>query len=239
MLEPLHTTTSVLLSTAAMLAIMHTLLGIDHSLPFVVLGRARGWTLNRTLRITALCGVGHVASSVLIGALGALAGVTLESVLELEGARGSWAASLLIGFGLAYAAWAVWRQMRGRRHSHVHAHADGTVHDHPHGHDGEHLHPHGAGRGVTPWALFIVFVFGPCEPLIPLMVVPAVAGSWSVVAAVIALFGGLTVATMLAVVTVGYRGLALAPVRRFERHADLAAGLVVAASGAAVLLLGV
>ena len=232
-------TTSVLLGTAATLAVVHTLLGIDHSLPFVVLGRARGWTLKRTLGVTALCGVGHVASSVLIGALGALAGVTLESLLQIEGARGSWAASLLIGFGLAYAAWAVYRQMRGRSHSHLHAHADGTVHDHPHTHAGEHVHPHGTGRGVTPWALFIIFVFGPCEPLIPLMVVPAVGGSWGVVAAVVALFGGLTVATMLAVVTVGYRGLALAPVRRLERHADLLAGLVVAASGAAVLFLGV
>ena len=239
MLEPLDLTTPVLLSTAATLAVVHTLLGIDHSLPFVVLGRARGWTLQRTLRITALCGVGHVASSVLIGGVGALAGVTLDSMLRLEGARSGWAASLLIGFGLAYAAWAVRRQQRGQMHSHVHAHADGTVHEHSHSHEGEHLHPHGAGRGLTPWVLFVIFVFGPCEPLIPLMVVPAVGGAWGVVAAVIALFGGLTLATMLVVVTAGYRGLALAPVRRLERHADLAAGLVVAASGAAVLFLGV
>ena len=216
--DPIETTT-LLLGTAASLAVVHTLLGIDHSLPFVALGRARQWTLGRTLLVTALCGAGHVASSVLIGAVGVGLGIATDALLWLESARGELAAGLLIGFGLAYAAWAVWRGFRG----------------------GNGARPPGASAGcdrVTPWALFIVFVLGPCEPLIPLMVVPGMARDWLAVAAVVGVFGLLTVGAMLLAVVAAWRGIALLGAGRIGRHADVAAGLVVAASGAAVLFLG-
>ncbi|MYN64217.1 MAG: hypothetical protein F4X11_04205 [Acidobacteria bacterium] len=216
--DPIQTTT-LLLGTAASLAVVHTLLGIDHSLPFVALGRARGWALRRTLLVTALCGGGHVASSVVIGAVGVGLGIATDALLWLESARGELAAALLIGFGLAYAAWAVWRGLRGP--------------------DAACLHGGSAGADrVTPWALFIVFVLGPCEPLIPLMVVPAIARDWLAVAAVVGVFGLLTVAVMLAAVAAAWRGVTLLGAGRIGRHADVAAGLVVAASGAAVLFLG-
>ena len=216
--DPIQTTT-LLLGTAASLAVVHTLLGIDHSLPFVALGRARGWALRRTLLVTALCGGGHVASSVVIGAVGVGLGIATDALLWLESARGELAAALLIGFGLAYAAWAVWRGLRGPDTARLHG---GSA---------------GADR-VTPWALFIVFVLGPCEPLIPLMVVPGIARDWLAVAAVVGVFGLLTVAVMLAAVAAAWRGVTLLGAGRIGRHADVAAGLVVAASGAAVLFLG-
>ena len=216
--DPIQTTT-LLLGTAASLAVVHTLLGIDHSLPFVALGRARGWTLGRTLVVTALCGAGHVASSVVIGAIGVGLGIATDALLWLESARGELAAALLIGFGLAYAAWAVWRGLR--------------VPDRARLRGG----PAGADR-VTPWALFIVFVLGPCEPLIPLMVVPGMARDWIAVGAVVGVFGLLTVGAMLLAVAAAWRGITLLGADRIGRHADVVAGLVVAASGAAVLFLG-
>ena len=103
------------------------------------------------------------------------------------------------------------------------------------------MRPPGVSAGddrVTPWALFIVFVLGPCEPLIPLMVVPGMARDWLAVAAVVAVFGLLTVGVMLLAVLAAWRGVALLGAGRIGRHADVAAGLVVAASGAAVLFLG-
>ena len=238
MLQLLENATSVLLGTTATVAIAHALLGIDHSLPFIVLGRSRGWSLRRTITVTVVCGIGHVASSVAIGGLGAVAGATLDSLVWVESARGQVAATLLIGFGLAYAAWAVWQLLRGVTHSHPHTHLDGTVHEHVHAHHGEHLHPHGGRTSLTPWALFIIFLFGPCEPLIPLMVVPAMSGAWSVLTAVVAIFGILTVVTMGVTVAVGYRVCAAVPRHGLTRAADLVAGLVVAASGVAVLFLG-
>ena len=41
---------------AVSVAFFHTLLGPDHTLPFIVLARARGWSMARTLAITFVCG---------------------------------------------------------------------------------------------------------------------------------------------------------------------------------------
>ena len=207
--------TTLFLGTTASLAIIHTFLGVDHSLPFVALARAREWSLTRTLFVTFLCGVGHVASSVGIGLFGIGLGITTESMLWLESARGEFAASLLLGFGFAYAAWSMWRRIRSQESS-----------------------QHSGFQSVTPWALFIVFVLGPCEPLIPLMVVPGLQGDWFGVAAVVSVFGFLTITVMMATVAAAYRGVGVITKRGFGPYSDVAAGLVVAASGAAVLWFG-
>ena len=231
-------TVFVLLGTTASLAVLHTVLGVDHSLPFIVLGRARGWSLRRTLGITGACGVVHVASSVLIGLGGVALGIALDRLSLLESSRGDLSAKLLIGFGLAYASWSVWRGFRGHVHTHVHSHPDGTTHSHPHDHHGEHLHAHGVGRGVTPWILFLIFAFGPCEALIPLMMVPAIDGVWWLLGAVIVVFALCTVGGMLVVVSLGYTGFNSARLGVLEPRLDVLAGLTIAASGASVLWLG-
>jgi len=231
----------ILIGSAAGLACLHAAIGVDHSIPFVVLKRARGWSLRKTLGITAVCGLGHVGSSVAIGAIGVAFGIGLQRLAWLETTRGSLAGWLLIAFGLAYAAYALTRSMRGRTHSHLHAHEDGTVHSHDHDHHGEHLHPHDAGAGgATPWILFVVFTLGPCETLVPLMMAPAVTGSAATVAAVILVFSAVTVATMLALVLLGCLGIDLVnrPRRLRLANLDLAAGLAIAASGVAIVAFG-
>ena len=222
---------SLLLGTAASLAALHTLIGVDHSIPFIVLGRSRGWALRRTLLVTGAGGLVHVASSVFIGLFGVAFGVALDRLAWIEEGRGQLAAALMIGFGLAYAAWAAWRGLRRHRHDHVHSH--------PHHDRGGHLHVHEEGRGMTPWVLFLIFAFGPCEALIPLMMVPALEQSWGLLIGVVMVFGTFRVGTMLMTVLVGHFGLSRARLGGFERQVDLLAGLTVAASGAAVLVLGV
>lgn len=233
--DPVQTTTA-LLGAAASLAVVHTLTGIDHSLPFAALGRARGWALGRTLLVTGVCGTGHVASSVVLGAAGVGLGAATDSLLRIESARGELAATLLLGFGLAYTAWAL--RPRGRR-----SRSDDDAGRAQPGADGAAAGGGGPGdiRGLTAWALFVVFVLGPCEPLIPLMVVPGLAGDWLTAAAVAAVFGLLTVGVMLAAVAAAWHGIGRfgGPGRQRDgRLAHAAAGLVVTASGAAVLWLG-
>ena len=116
----------ILIGTAATLAWFHAVIGVDHSIPFVVLGRSRGWSLRRTLFITGLCGLAHVGSSVLLGGGGIVLGVAVERLDWVETVRGELAAWLLIGFGLGYAAWAFRRNFRGHRHAHPHTHS-GTL----------------------------------------------------------------------------------------------------------------
>ena len=62
-----------LIATALWLGFFHTLVGPDHYLPFVALQRARDWSMTRTLVIAAACGIGHVASSILVGGIVLLA----------------------------------------------------------------------------------------------------------------------------------------------------------------------
>ena len=130
-----------LLTTAAMIGLFHTLLGPDHYLPFIVMGKARRWSATKTALITLACGIGHVASSVILGLIGITAGLALH-VLELtETIRGEYAAWLLTAFGLVYCAWGIRRAIRNKPHTHQHAHA-GTEHTHKHTHNVDHVHPH-------------------------------------------------------------------------------------------------
>jgi sulfite exporter TauE/SafE len=229
----------LLLGTAATVGFVHTALGPDHYVPFIVLSKARGWTPRRTFAVTALCGVGHVLGSVVLGFVGVAAGVALLRLEIVEALRGDIAAWLLMGFGFAYLVWGLHRALKNRPHEHAHTHEDGVVHAHSHSHVGEHAHPHGAdGRSVTPWVLFLIFVFGPCEPLIPILMFPAAEGSFASVALVAAVFGLATVGTMLAVVALGYYGLARIRVRPLERFGHALAGLALFASGGAIAFLG-
>lgn len=233
---------SILLATAVTIAAGHTLIGVDHTLPFIAMGRARGWTLQRTLLVTALCGTGHVASSVVLGAFGIALGVALDRLQWVQGERGSLAAWSLIAFGLFFVVRGLLRARRAHAHSHAHAHADGVVHAHDHDHvDGAHVHPHETVgvASATVWTLFIIFVLGPCEPLIPLLIAPAALGDWLGVGLIVGAFGAVTLGVMLAVVTVGHLGATRLPLRGLERHAELLAGVAIAGSGLAVQFLGI
>jgi len=239
-----ETSLSLLLATAVSIGFVHTLIGVDHSLPFVVLGRARGWSMARVLAITVACGLAHVLSSVLIGGIGIAIGTGLDKLEFIEGMRGSIASWLIVGFGLSWAAWALVRQRRGHSHSHGHAHSDGTLHDHLHDHQSEHVHAHAAPGGkrvglTAFWSLFLIFAFGPCEALIPMLMYPAMEGAWSSVVLVTAVFGLTTIGTMVAVVAIAYAGALRVSLDRFQRHADVFAGLTIALTGAAIPLLGI
>lgn len=234
-------TLPILLSTAVSIGFFHTLIGIDHSLPFVVMGRAHNWKLSKVLAITALCGLGHVLSSVVLGIAGISLGTALEKLEWIEASRGELAAWLLISFGLTYAAWSFARTRRLGEHVHSHG---GMVHTHPPKGDEAHGHSHEPkletqATSLTAWSLFVIFVLGPCEPLIPLLMVPAMKwGTWAVVVVALA-FGITTIGTMMAVVAIGYSGLRLPVFARLERHVHTLAGLAIAGSGLAIQALGI
>ena len=233
---------SILVATAATVGVLHTVIGPDHYVPFLAMAGARRWSLRRTLGITTVCGVGHVLGSVILGTLGIALGWAVGGLEWLEMIRGGVAAWLLLGFGLAYTAWGLRQAMRNKPHVHWHSHGDGTVHEHTHIHHDDHAHAHQAKAGqghlrsVTPWVLFVIFVFGPCEALIPILMVPAARGSWRGVGLVVLVFGVVTVTTMLAAVTVGYLGISSLSLGRLERFSHALAGLALVACGLAIQL---
>jgi ABC-type nickel/cobalt efflux system permease component RcnA len=225
----------LLFATTAGVAFAHTLLGPDHYVPFVAMARAGGWSRAKTVRITLLCGLGHVASSALLAMVGVALGFSVAKLEAFDSLRGSLAAWALILFGAVYAAWGLRAALRGKPHTHRHAHPGEPEHVHEHVHAAAHLHLHESSRangtpaatGLGGWALFTVFLLGPCEPLIPLLLFPAATGSPGRILALVAVFAAVTLATMLGVVLLATAGLGRAlavPGRRFG-HA-VAGGLV-------------
>ncbi len=231
---------TVLIVAAASIGFFHTILGPDHYLPFIVMRKARGWSLAKTLAITAACGLGHVASSVVLGAIGIALGLAVSELESVESVRGDIAAWALIFFGLAYASWGFRQATRSAPHEHVHNHPDGDAHVHTHNHASGHAHVHDAGKGasITPWVLFTIFVLGPCEPLIPMLMYPAAMGSMWGVAAVAAVYGIATLITMEIIVIVAGHGVERIPFGRLERYAHALAGLAILLSGLAIAFLG-
>ena len=229
----------ILLTSAVSIGFLHTLLGPDHYLPFIVLSRARQWSMRKTLWISFLCGLGHVLSSIVLGLIGLGLGLAVFTLEGVESWRGNVAAWLLIGFGLIYALWGIQRGVRNKPHRHLHFHPDGLQHEHVHVHQGEHLHFHDeSSRQITPWILFIIFVFGPCEPLIPLLLYPAAKHSWSGVGIVAASFSLVTILTMLILIYLGARGMKLVRLGFMERYVHALAGGVIFISGLGIKILG-
>jgi sulfite exporter TauE/SafE len=225
--------------TAASLGFFHTLLGPDHYLPFVVMARARRWSQVRTAWITLICGLGHIGSSVMLGLAGIALGIAVTRLEGIEALRGDLAAWALIAFGLVYFAWGLKKAGRNRPHEHGHVHEDGIVHTHRHIHGTDHAHVHGDNARITPWVLFTIFVLGPCEPLIPVLMVPAAKESLSGLLWVTGVFGGVTILTMMGIVLISLRGITLIPLRGLERYAHALAGGTICLCGIAVQFLGV
>lgn len=227
---------AILLGTAASLGFVHTLLGPDHYLPFVAMARIGRWSTTKTGLITFLCGIGHVLSSIVLGFVGIALGLAVTRLQAFESARGEIAAWMLIAFGLTYTVWGVHRAIRGKPHEHAHIHED-DAHSHDHSHVGDHTHVHSVEK-MTPWILFTIFVFGPCEVLIPLVMYTAARHPIVWVATVSGVFGIATVSTMLAVVLVSSLGLARLHMGRLERYSPAVAGLVILLCGSAIKFLG-
>jgi nickel/cobalt exporter len=231
----------ILTATAASIGFIHTVVGPDHYLPFIVIGRARRWRLRKTLFVAFLAGLGHILSSVVLGFLGLALGLAVTKLQGIESFRGGLAAWFLIGFGFAYGLWGLRRAWKNKPHSHRHLHGHGEEHDHVHDHSSDHCHPHDEADhkvNLTPWILFTIFVFGPCEPLIPLVMYPAAKHSGAGVAFVAGAFGLTTILTMLVIIGLSSWGVSFLRMGRLERYAHALAGAMIFLSGLSVRFLG-
>lgn len=210
--------TLALAATAASLGFIHTLAGPDHYVPFIMIAKARGWTLLKTAFVTFLCGLGHILSAVLLGIIGLGFGFALSRIEAFDSVRDNIAAWLFIAFGLVYFVWGVRKAFRDR---------------HGHGHE------HGGKAGsanITPWVLFTIFVFGPCEVLIPLLMYPAAKNSLMDAAYVTLVFGAVTITTMLGIVMVSMFGFNLLPMGKLERYTHALAGLAIVVCGVLIII---
>jgi sulfite exporter TauE/SafE len=231
---------TALLALAVSIGFIHTLFGPDHYLPFIMMATSNKWSHVKTTWITLLCGIGHVGSSIILGLTGVAAGIAVDKLEVFESIRGELAGWALIAFGLVYTVWGLRRAYKNKPHTHIHFHSNGQEHSHEHRHHDHHAHFHDrqVKSANTAWALFVIFVLGPCEPLIPTLMYPAAKGNKLGVILVAAVFGVVTIATMLSVVILGVKGINFLPVRRLERYVHALAGFTILLCGCAIQFLG-
>jgi len=123
---------------------------------------------------------------------------------------------------------------------HNHTHKDEITHTHKHNHHWEHTHIQNGKDtpNVTPWVLFTIFVFGPCEPLIPILMYPAAKNSFIDLLIVTTAFGAVTITTMLGVVLLSRAGVNFIPLSRLQRFSHAIAGATICLCGLAIQFLG-
>jgi len=230
---------TTLLTTALLTSLFHTLIP-DHWLPFVLIGRARGWSAATTAAVSGLSAAVHAVLSVALGVAALGVGQASARLVgeTLEHAGGV----LLVAFGLIYALWA-WRK-RG------HFHPGGRLFHHDErgcgGQEGdahpEHLHYHAdegliAGR-AGPGALLLALIVGanPCVLVLPLMMSTASEGP-AATAMVTAAYVVPTVALMVGLSVGGVVSARRVRLPLAARYMELASGVLIALTGAVFMLL--
>jgi len=208
----------ILLFSTFMVGCIHTLIGPDHYLPFIALSRSRNWSLKKTVSITTVCGLGHILSGLILGVAAVSIGSILTQLEFIETVRGEIAAWSLTAFGFIYCIWGI-KKAAGRK-------------THGHSHDS-------SKRETTPWILFLIFIFGPCEPLIPLIIYPALSNTIFHTILVVLIFGLSTLLVMLTVVI--FSSFSLKKLLGFpfiERYGNAVAGGIIGSCGLAMSFLG-
>lgn len=228
---------NTLLTTAFFIGTVHTFIGVDHYLPFVVLSKSNHWSIKKTLSIVFVCGLGHVLSSVLLGFIGLGISSSLSTLVGIEDVRGTLATYFIIVFGLGYTIYALRNLYHNRSHKHL---IDGQeiIHDH---HDLENVKDHmsvNSKKNVV-WALFILFVLGPCEPLIPLLMYPAATLNTIALISVTLVFSISTISVMLALTLIGIKGLDFIKFKYLEKYGETLAGLAITVCGILMITLGI
>lgn len=232
---------TVLIYTAASIAVIHTVIGIDHYIPFVVMSKTNNWRIPKTIFIVILCGLGHVLSSVILGVFGILLGSQLSLLVGIEEFRGELAKWFLMAFGTVYMIWGIKKAIKNKPHRHTLAGKGEVWHNHDKdAHDIEPIDEHINSRKTsnTFWPLFILFVLGPCEPLIPLLMYPAAESGVMSVVIIALVFSICTITTMLVCTLVALKGISFIPMKKVERYAHALAGFALVVCGITIQVFG-
>ena len=216
--------TLLIAGSAASVGFIHTILGPDHYLPLVAMAKTNGWSGPKTATYTAFCGFSHVLGTILVGSLVFLLGLAFFSIETVQGFRGNFAGWFLLLFGAIYFAWGTrWAIRRSRLNKVAKQMESQTT----------------SFSRCTPFALFIFFILGPCEPLIPLMSLGS--GNSEILSSllVVSAFCGTTILTMLFCVMFFYYGISrFSLFMKFENYMHALTGLIIFLCGSAIQFLG-
>ncbi len=209
---------SIILISTTSIAFFHTILGPDHYLPFIGMAKANNWSNRKIFSLTAVCGIGHVFASILIAFVGIWSGKLLSQIELISSIRGEMAAWVLIGIGILYTLWGIKYASHKIHHRHLDTSKFSTQ---------------------STWALILFFLLGPCEPLIPLLMVSGLHFDTMGILFIILIFIIVTIATMFLIVYIGINGLKHFNLKPIEPYFHLIAGTIIIISGVTIQFFGV
>lgn len=194
-----------LLTGALLLSLLHALIP-NHWAPVLAVARAERWPLRRAVGVTAVAGLAHVASTVVLGVVLGLVGWRLSA--RFEQLAGILAPVLLIGLGLVY-------MLSGRGHTRP---------------DPSPVAPRRPGRVVL--GLAATMFLAPCLEIQTFFLAAGARGPLAL-AMVAAAYLIVTVAAMTTLVAVAYGGLRHLRLSFLTSHERQLTGFVLALVGAA------
>ncbi len=230
----------ILISGTISVALIYTFLDPDHYLPPTAMFRSGKWSHNKAIYITLLCGFAFLLSSLLISTIGIALGLAIKKYVALEAFRATLAAWVMILFGLAYFDHRLALALLNLQPEHWHVHRGKIINlDNDHLHTKEHSHVQEKENLTTlePWKIFLTFFFYPCKPFIAIVIYPAAKGNVVSLGVLTAVFIGVTVASLLAIVLNPDLGIKLASYKRLDRYRNALAGATIIMCGIALLLL--
>lgn len=180
-----------LTATGFSIAALHAAIP-THWLPFVLIGRARGWSRRRTLAAVAWAGGGHILATTALGV--ALARFGWEINERFDAAFHWSVATLLVGLG----AWLAFRSPHGHGCDHC---------------EGRRFIPEPTDRAAL-WGLFLTLTLSPCELFLPVYLTAAPYG-WPGIVWLSAILAAATLGGMLTLTWLTLHGAAR--VRWLER----------------------
>ena len=179
------------------LSVVHFLIP-NHWMPIVVMARSERWDQGRSLRIAALAGFSHTASSIIIGiAVGAL-GLKLTEVSKT--AMELVAPVIFLIFGIMYILAGIRDNIRDHKHRHIHL---------------EEATKKKTRAAVT--AIVIAMFFSPCMEIDTYFFNASLAG-WQGILIVLVTYLLVTVAGIIFMVRLGLKGVEAVKLQFLEQY---------------------
>lgn len=235
-----NATIFILVLSTLSTAIFHTLIP-DHWLPFVFIGRARNWSVKRTVTISGFSALLHISLSLMLGLIGVAIGfgTSLAAGEALEKVSGI----LLILFGMFYAYWSF------RKGGHFHIGGERIHHHHD---ENAGTHTHDDKQSDSSWDLdkdiitgdlrksdwYLAFIIGlnPCIIIFPILFACASRG-FLVITTVSILYALATLLMMIGMTVFGLMWAKAIRMKFFAKYGEILSGLLIACMGIVFLFL--
>lgn len=195
-----------LIAGSLVLSVLHALIP-NHWLPVLAISRKEKWTIAQTTSVTFVSGLSHALSTVLIGLLIGLLGVTLAD--SIESFTHLIAPIILISLGVFYI-------YQHHRHKHFHLHPQAKA----------------LSKRRVVVGLVIAMFFSPCFEIEAYFLMAGAHG-WEQVALLAVLYTVVTVSGMVAWVRLAYKGLFKLNWHALEHNAGIITGLTLILTGIA------